>query len=47
MSNRNPNPNDWNRGYTEGTGRTPVMFWLGMALVALVFGVIVLSYFAR
>lgn len=39
MSDRNPNPNDWNRDYTVGTGRSPVMFWLGMGFVILVLGI--------
>ncbi len=46
MSDKNPNPNDWNRGYTVGTGRSPVMFWLGMAFVVLVLGAAAWSYFA-
>ena len=46
MSDRNPDPDDWNRGYTVGTGRSPVMFWLGMAFVVLVLGAAAWSCFA-
>ena len=44
MSDKNPNPNDWNRGYTVGSGRSPVMFWLGMIFLVLFFGYMGLSY---
>jgi len=44
MSERNPNPNDWNRGYTVGTGKGSVMSWLGIGLIVFVFGAIALSY---
>ena len=46
MSDKNPNPSDWNRGYTVGTGRSPVMFWLGMGFVVLVLGMGAWSYFS-
>jgi len=45
MSDRNPNPNDWNRDYTVGTGRSPVMFWLGMGFILLVFGGVAIGTF--
>jgi hypothetical protein len=44
LSNENPNPNDWNRGYTVGSGRNPVTFWLGMTFVIVVLGLGLWSY---
>lgn len=45
MSNKHPNPNDWNRGYTVGTGRSPIMLWLGMTFVVAVLGISGYVYF--
>lgn len=44
MSDENPNPNDWNRGYTVGSGKSPVMFWGGMLFLVLFFGMLVWPY---
>lgn len=45
MSDKSPNPSDWNRGYTVGSGKSPVMFWIGMTFLVLLFGYIGWSYF--
>jgi len=47
VSNENPNPNDWNRGYTEGTGRSPIMFWLGIGFIVLIFGIALAGNFVK
>lgn len=47
LSNQNPNPGDWNRGYTVGSGKSPVVFWLGMAFVAFVFGLALYGWLMR
>jgi hypothetical protein len=36
MSDRKSNPSDWNRGHTTGSGRSRVMFWIGMAFVVII-----------
>jgi len=46
VSEKYPNPNDWNRGYTVGSGRSPFMFWLGIVFVIVVIGGAAWSRFA-
>jgi hypothetical protein len=47
MREQDPNPNDWNRGYTVGSGRSPVMFWLGIAVVVVVLGIALAGYLTQ
>ena len=44
MSERNPNPDDWNRGYTVGSGRNPVTFWLGIGFLVLLALLLLVAY---
>ncbi len=39
MSDKNPNPNDWNRAYSEGGGRSSALTaWLVMIPVVALLG---------